>query len=90
MLNLAWDSAFRLINRLNLLLNYLQSLAGEVGEELATSILNAEQKDEADIYEQRDRITQLKNKLQTIVRANDRSPTNNPNQTTSVPCRLPS
>lgn len=45
----------------------LQSLASEVGEELAASILNAEQKDEADIYEQRDRVTQLKNKLQTIV-----------------------
>ncbi|NJR45356.1 MAG: pyruvate:ferredoxin (flavodoxin) oxidoreductase [Hyellaceae cyanobacterium CSU_1_1] len=47
----------------------LQSLAGEVGAELATSILNAEQQDEADICEQRDRITQLKDKLQTIVRA---------------------
>ncbi|RMF25548.1 MAG: pyruvate:ferredoxin (flavodoxin) oxidoreductase [Cyanobacteria bacterium J083] len=43
----------------------LQSLAGEVGEELAHNILNAEQKDEADIYAQRDRITQLKQKLQT-------------------------
>ncbi len=52
----------------------LKSLSGEVGEELASSILNAEQKDEADICEQRDRITQLKNKLQTIVRVNDRSP----------------
>ena len=48
----------------------LQSLAGEVGEELAASILNAQQEDEADIYEQRDRIAQLKQKLQNIVRAN--------------------
>ncbi|MBE9046390.1 pyruvate:ferredoxin (flavodoxin) oxidoreductase [Pleurocapsales cyanobacterium LEGE 10410] len=45
----------------------LQSLSGEVGEELTNSILNAEQKDEADICEQRDRVTQLKNQLQTIV-----------------------
>ncbi|MEM7760723.1 MAG: 4Fe-4S dicluster domain-containing protein, partial [Cyanobacteria bacterium P01_A01_bin.40] len=48
----------------------LQSLAGEVGAELAASILNAEQKDEADIYQQRDRIQQLKQQLETLVRAN--------------------
>ncbi len=53
----------------------LQSLASEVGEELATNILNAEQQDEADIYEQRERIAQLKAKLQTLVSANgDLSP----------------
>ncbi|MDJ0589424.1 MAG: pyruvate:ferredoxin (flavodoxin) oxidoreductase [Pleurocapsa sp. MO_226.B13] len=51
----------------------LKSLASQVGAELAESILTAEQKDEADIYEQRDRVTQLKNKLQTIVEVNDRS-----------------
>ena len=44
----------------------LKSLASEVGEELATSILTAEQKTEADIYEQRDHITQLKAQLQTL------------------------
>jgi pyruvate-ferredoxin/flavodoxin oxidoreductase len=48
----------------------LKSLASELGEELASSILNAEQKDEANIWEQRDRITQLKQKLETIVRTN--------------------
>ena len=52
----------------------LKSLANEVGEELASSILNATQKDEANIYEQRDRIAQLKDKLETIVRANCHSP----------------
>ena len=45
-----------------------------VGAELASSILNAEQKDEADISEQRDRANQLKQKLQTIARANGGSP----------------
>ncbi len=49
----------------------LQSLASEVGEELATSILNAEQQDEADIYEQRERIAQLKTKLQTLLTTNN-------------------
>ncbi len=51
----------------------LKSLASEVGEELATSILTAEQKNEADIYEQRQRISQLKTQLQTIVQANNGS-----------------
>ncbi len=41
----------------------LKQLATVVGEELANSILNAEQKDEADIWEQRDRITVLKQHL---------------------------
>jgi pyruvate-ferredoxin/flavodoxin oxidoreductase len=49
----------------------LKSLASEVGEELATSILTAEQKTEADIWEQRDRVTQLKNKLQTLLTTNN-------------------
>ncbi len=56
----------------------LQSLARVVGEELASSILNAEQQDEADICEQRDRITQLKQKLQTLLT------TNNKNKTTKI------
>ncbi|GAB4554794.1 MAG: hypothetical protein Tsb0014_47620 [Pleurocapsa sp.] len=49
----------------------LQSLASEVGEELTNSILNAEQRDEADIYEQRERVSQLKQKLQQKLRTND-------------------
>lgn len=48
----------------------LQSLAIEVGEELASGILNAQQKDEADIWQQRDRITQLKQKLETLLTTN--------------------
>ncbi len=49
----------------------LKSLANEVGAELASSILTADQKTEADIYEQRDRVAQLKNKLQTLLTTND-------------------
>ena len=49
----------------------LESLASEIGEELARDILTAEQTDEADIQEQRDRITQLKHKLQTLLTTND-------------------
>nr|MDJ0904315.1 thiamine pyrophosphate-dependent enzyme [Xenococcus sp. MO_188.B8] len=49
----------------------LESLASQIGEELVRDILTAEQTDEADIYEQRDRITQLKDKLQTLLTTND-------------------
>ncbi len=49
----------------------LESLAGEVGEELAASILKAEQTDEADIYEQRASISQLKDKLHTLLSTNN-------------------
>ena len=51
----------------------LRSLAKIVGAELARDILTAQQKDEADIWLQRDRITQLKNKLQTRLTTNDDS-----------------
>ncbi|MBU7582173.1 MAG: pyruvate:ferredoxin (flavodoxin) oxidoreductase [Nostoc sp. TH1S01] len=44
----------------------LTLLAPVVGEELANSILNAVQKDEADICEQRDRIAILKQRLEVI------------------------
>jgi pyruvate-ferredoxin/flavodoxin oxidoreductase len=41
----------------------LKRQAGAVGEELATAILSAPQKDEADIYDQRERVAALKEKL---------------------------
>jgi pyruvate-ferredoxin/flavodoxin oxidoreductase len=44
----------------------LQQLAPQIGETLVTDILNAEQKDESDIYEQRERVTILKQKLDEI------------------------
>ena len=45
----------------------LQQFAPEIGETLVTDILNAEQKDEADIYEQRERISILKQKLDQLL-----------------------
>ena len=41
-------------------------LAPQVGEQLATSILTAPQKDEADIFEQRAKVAQLKERLKTL------------------------
>ncbi|MFZ0287243.1 MAG: thiamine pyrophosphate-dependent enzyme, partial [Terriglobales bacterium] len=41
----------------------VRRMAGTIGEELATAILAAPQKDEADIYEQRERVDLLKEKL---------------------------
>jgi len=41
-------------------------LAGTIGEDLAAALLTAPQKDDADIYEQRERVTQLKDKLQKL------------------------
>ena len=45
----------------------LQQLAPQIGDNLVTAILNAEQKDEADIYEQRERVSILKHKLDELL-----------------------
>ncbi|MGK7875188.1 MAG: pyruvate:ferredoxin (flavodoxin) oxidoreductase [Xenococcaceae cyanobacterium] len=42
----------------------LTKLSGEIGDNLVGELLNAEQKSEADIWEQRERVEQLKQKLQ--------------------------
>jgi pyruvate-ferredoxin/flavodoxin oxidoreductase len=44
----------------------VKALASEIGDDLATAILTAAQKDEADIYEQRDRVAALKKKLAAL------------------------
>jgi len=44
----------------------LRRVASQVGDELATAILAAKQKDEADIYEQRQRIDVLKERLREL------------------------
>jgi pyruvate-ferredoxin/flavodoxin oxidoreductase len=44
----------------------LQQLAPAVGQEVVDAILNANQRDEADIYEQRERVVLLKERLQTL------------------------
>jgi len=41
----------------------VKRLAGTIGEELAAALINAQQKDEADIFEQRQRVELLKEKL---------------------------
>jgi pyruvate-ferredoxin/flavodoxin oxidoreductase len=48
----------------------LKQLATEIGEELTTSILNAEQKDEADIWEQREKVALLKQRLDQLLDSN--------------------
>ena len=45
----------------------LQQLAPQIGETLVTDILTAEQKDESDIYSQRERIAILKGKLDEML-----------------------
>ena len=44
----------------------LRRLAGDIGDDLATAILGNPQKDEADIYEQRERVQVLKERLAGI------------------------
>ena len=44
----------------------VRRLSDNIGENLATSLLTAKQKDEADIYEQRQRVDILKEKLQKL------------------------
>lgn len=47
-------------------LERVAALASEIGEQLATDLLNADQSTEAGIYEQRERVTILKDKLQAL------------------------
>uniref|UniRef100_B8HYM5 Pyruvate-flavodoxin oxidoreductase n=1 Tax=Cyanothece sp. (strain PCC 7425 / ATCC 29141) TaxID=395961 RepID=B8HYM5_CYAP4 len=45
----------------------LQQNASSIGDSLAQSILTTEQKDEADIFQQRERVAQLKQRLQSLL-----------------------
>jgi pyruvate-ferredoxin/flavodoxin oxidoreductase len=47
----------------------LKSFAAEIGAELVDGLMNATQKDEAEIYEQRERVDALKNKLNDMINA---------------------
>ncbi|TAF20772.1 MAG: pyruvate:ferredoxin (flavodoxin) oxidoreductase, partial [Nostocales cyanobacterium] len=47
----------------------LQQLSPQIGDNLVTAILNNPQKDEADIYEQRERVSILKNQLDQLLEA---------------------
>ncbi len=50
----------------------VQALAGDIGDDLVQDILNSEQKDEADIYDQRERVEALKKKLRSLRTDDDR------------------
>ncbi|MGA9294013.1 MAG: pyruvate:ferredoxin (flavodoxin) oxidoreductase [Ignavibacteriaceae bacterium] len=50
--------------------NLLTKLAGEIGEDLVNGLLSADQKDEAGIYEQRERATALNKKLNDLLSSN--------------------
>jgi len=44
----------------------LQQLSPQIGRRLATEILNARQRDEADIFDQRERVAELKRRLESL------------------------
>src|SRR5436309_2743433 len=50
----------------------LRRVAGAVGDDLVSAILNAKQKDESDIYEQRQRVDILKERLHKLNSADAR------------------
>ncbi|MGF1539467.1 MAG: pyruvate:ferredoxin (flavodoxin) oxidoreductase [Pleurocapsa sp.] len=62
----------------------LQQLAGKLGDNLVTALLNNPQKSEADIYQQRETVAQLKQKLQQQLRTNDRGQITNIQQLLSL------
>ena len=66
----------------------LQQLAPHIGETLVSEILNAEQKDESDIYSQRERIAILKGKLKEIITADEHRLTQMKEDSISVYLRL--
>jgi pyruvate-ferredoxin/flavodoxin oxidoreductase len=53
--------------QLEFALELLQELSTQIGEKLVTEIVNAEQKDESDIYDQRERVKILKKRLNEIL-----------------------
>ena len=50
--------------------NILKRLSNEIGQDLVESLINADQKDEAGIYEQRERVEALNKKLNYLVSTN--------------------
>jgi pyruvate-ferredoxin/flavodoxin oxidoreductase len=46
----------------------LQQLSPEIGRRLTTEILNARQRDEADIFDQRERVAELKGRLESLMK----------------------
>jgi len=50
--------------------NLLKKLAGEIGQDLVDGLVTADQKDEAGIYEQRERVVALNKKLNELLSSN--------------------
>ncbi|MGQ9799141.1 MAG: pyruvate:ferredoxin (flavodoxin) oxidoreductase [Ignavibacterium sp.] len=50
-------------------IDLLKKYSSDLGDELVTAILNADQKDESGIYEQRERVKILKNKINELINA---------------------
>ena len=50
-------------------IDLLKKYSSDLGDELVTALLNADQKDEAGIYEQRERVEILKNKINELINA---------------------
>jgi len=56
--------------------NLLTKFTGELGQELVNGLLNADQKDEAGIYEQRERVVALTKKLNDLLSSNGKENVN--------------
>jgi pyruvate-ferredoxin/flavodoxin oxidoreductase len=54
----------------------LQKLASDIGDDLVSEIINAKQKDESDIYDQRQRVDILKRKLTDLLNTNSNGKAN--------------
>lgn len=62
----------------------IQKYSNEIGGELVNAILNSAQKDEAEIYEQRERVALLKNKINDILKTGTNGKANELNHLLSV------
>jgi len=62
----------------------LKKLTSVLGDDLVNNILNADQKDEAGIYEQRERVESLKKKLNDIIKSGGNGKTGDANHLLSI------
>lgn len=65
-------------------IDIMKRLSGDLGTELVDSLINADQKDEAGIYEQRERVEALKKKLADLLKANANGKTSDIKHLTSI------
>jgi pyruvate-ferredoxin/flavodoxin oxidoreductase len=62
----------------------LQKYSTEIGRELVNALLNSTQKNEADIYEQREKVDTLKKKINNLLKAGGNGKTNELNHLLSI------